>query len=96
SARAGEERGALNSLGMAAGVVVSFAVPVWIVYVRADINPWILAVCLIYLGGVKMFAAWLRSLADRKLLGPAAPPLPAIPAPEVKTITTTETKTGGI
>lgn len=95
--RTGQERGDINSVGMAAGVVVCLFVPLWIVYVRSDINPWILAVCLIYLGGVKMFAAWLRSLADRKFVGTPPPPLPPPPATEttVTTTTATETKTGG-
>ena len=67
------ERGDVNSLGMVAGIAASMFTIMWTTYSAGPrgINPWILAICLIYLGGVKMFAAWLRSLADRRFSNPA-------------------------
>jgi len=73
NAQTHSERGDVNSLGMMAGIAASMFTIMWTTYSAGPrgINPWILAICLIYLGGVKMFAAWLRSLADRRFSNPA-------------------------
>lgn len=71
SERTQEERGDINNVGMAAGVVACLFTIMWVTYKANDINPWILGVCLIYLGGVKAFASWLRNTAGKRYGAPS-------------------------
>lgn len=66
---------------MMAGIMACLFTIMWIVYKTGDINPWILGVCLIYLGGVKAFASWLRMVAAKRYSVPVATDPPAPPAP---------------
>ena len=61
------EMGDTNKLGMLCGVVAALFVIIWVVYKTNDINPWLLGLCLVYLGGVNMFAAWLRAVGSKKM-----------------------------
>jgi hypothetical protein len=88
--RAEKEYGDINSLGMMAGIVACLFVIVWTTYKTNAVDPWALGVCLVYLGGVKAFAAWLRMVAAKKY--GAMPELPAAPpAPTKRELTTTTT-----
>ena len=62
----GAERGDINNLGMIAGIVCCMFVVLWMTYKHNSIDPWVLGICLIYLGGVKAFAAWLRAVAGKR------------------------------
>jgi hypothetical protein len=75
--RANKEYGDINSLGMVAGVLACVFVIVWTTYKADDMNPWVLGVCLIYLGGVKSFASWLRTVAAKRYTGADAADIPA-------------------
>ena len=88
----GQERGDVNSLGMLAGVVACVFVIAWTTYKANEINFMTLGVCLVYLGGVKAFAAWLRMVAAKRY-APAAEPLPAPSQREVTHTTTDKTTT---
>lgn len=92
----GAERGDVNSLGMVAGIVVCLTIPPWIVFKNptGDINFMVLAVCLIYLGGVKAFSLWLRTVAAKRYSLPADPPEPpALPPVQHELTKTTTDKT---
>ena len=79
--RAGKEYGDINSLGMMAGIVACLFVIVWTTYKADDTNPWTLGVCLVYLGGVKAFSAWLRTVAAKRYGVTVEPPsLPETPS----------------
>ena len=92
--RAGREYGDINSLGMMAGIVVCLYIPMWLVYKTNDINPFVLGVCLVYLGGVKMFAGWLRMVAARRYAPTAEPAeIPAHGAKREVTFTTEDKTT---
>lgn len=84
--------GDINSLGMMAGILAALFVILWTTYKNASVDPWVLGVCLVYLGGVKAFSSWLRMVAGQRY-GVTAPEkeVPAPPAPPVVTTTTTTT-----
>ena len=86
----GEWRADADSLGKMIGVVVCLFVCLWTTYKLASIDPWVLGVCLVYLGGVSMFSTWMRQLAAKRY-GVSADPAEAPGAP-VKTTTTTVTE----
>lgn len=90
--RANREYGDINSLGMMAGIIVCLYTPMWVIYKTNDVNPWILGVCLAYLGGVKAFAAWLRNTAAKRYAGSDAADVPA-PTTRELTFTTTDKTT---
>lgn len=89
--RAQKEYGDINSLGMMAGIFGCLFVIVWTTYKTNVIDPWALGVCLIYLGGVKAFASWLRMVAAKKYgVTLELPDPPAPPAMREVTNTTSE------
>jgi hypothetical protein len=65
---------------MMAGIVACLFVIVWTTYKTNAIDPWALGVCLVYLGGVKAFAAWLRMVAAKRYGAAVEPPAPSPPA----------------
>lgn len=95
--RAGKEYGDINNLGMMVGIIACLFILVWIAYKTTDVNPWVLGLCLIYLGGVKAFASWLRMVAAKKYGAPADPPAapPTADKREITHTTTDKTTTGG-
>lgn len=64
--RTRKEHGDVNSLGMVVGIVACVYVVVWTTYKNDEIDAWALALCLVYLGGVKAFASWLRMVASQR------------------------------